>query len=109
MSKVAIRAADSALADLEALRLWYAEQGVPEVGEVPLRELMWISLTSNDVTNDPHRGLTRDVIDDMVKFGLAGNWWTPQIERQCSEEVTHDHKETFVHAGIQSRSGWLDS
>ena len=39
MSKVAIRVADSALADLEALRLWYAELGVPEVGERLLREI----------------------------------------------------------------------
>lgn len=39
MSKVAIRFADSALAELEALRLWYAEQGVPEVGERLLREI----------------------------------------------------------------------
>ena len=33
--------------------------------------------------------------------GLAGDWWTPQIERQCSEEVNHDKKETFIHTGIQ--------
>ena len=39
MSKVAIRFAGSALADLEALRFWYAEQGLPEVGERLLREI----------------------------------------------------------------------
>jgi plasmid stabilization system protein ParE len=33
MPKVAVRFAESALADLEALRAWYAEQGVPDVGE----------------------------------------------------------------------------
>ena len=33
MAKVAIRFAESALADLESIRDWYAEQDVPEVGE----------------------------------------------------------------------------
>ncbi|MEQ8484189.1 MAG: hypothetical protein RIB46_07480 [Pseudomonadales bacterium] len=33
MAKVAIRFADSALADLASMRAWYVEQGVPEVGE----------------------------------------------------------------------------
>ena len=33
MAKVAIRIAESALADLESIRTWYAEQEVPEVGE----------------------------------------------------------------------------
>ena len=32
MAKVAIRIAESALADLESIRTWYAEQDVPEVG-----------------------------------------------------------------------------
>jgi len=40
MPKVAIQFAESALADLEALRSWYAEQGVPEVGERLLREII---------------------------------------------------------------------
>ena len=38
--KVAIRFAESALADLEALRNWYAEQGAPDVGERLLREII---------------------------------------------------------------------
>jgi len=33
MAKVAIRIAESALADLESIRAWYALQDVPEVGE----------------------------------------------------------------------------
>jgi plasmid stabilization system protein ParE len=33
MAKVAIRFAESALADLESIRDWYSEQDVPEVGE----------------------------------------------------------------------------
>lgn len=33
MPKVSIRLAESAIADLEALRGWYAEQGVPDVGD----------------------------------------------------------------------------
>ena len=33
MPKVAIRFAESAVADLETLRRWYAEQGVPDVGD----------------------------------------------------------------------------
>lgn len=33
MPKVSVRFAESALADLEALKSWYAERGVPEVGE----------------------------------------------------------------------------
>lgn len=40
MAKVAIRFAESALADLEALRAWYAEQGVPAVGERLMREII---------------------------------------------------------------------
>lgn len=32
-AKKAVAFAESALIDLEELRLWYAEQGVPEVGE----------------------------------------------------------------------------
>lgn len=32
MAKVAIRIAESALADLESIRTWYAEQGLPDVG-----------------------------------------------------------------------------
>ena len=33
MPKVAIRFAESAIADLESIRVWYAGQGVPAVGE----------------------------------------------------------------------------
>ena len=40
MPKVAIRFAESALADLEALRVWYAGQGVADVGERLLREIV---------------------------------------------------------------------
>jgi len=40
MAKVAIRIAESALADLEELRAWYTEQGVPEVGARLLGEIV---------------------------------------------------------------------
>ena len=40
MAKVGIRLAESAVADLEALRAWYTEQGVPEVGERLIREIL---------------------------------------------------------------------
>lgn len=40
MAKVAIRFAESALADLESIRAWYAEQDVPEVGERLLGEIV---------------------------------------------------------------------
>jgi plasmid stabilization system protein ParE len=40
MAKVAIRFAESALTDLESIRAWYAEQGVPDVGERLLREVV---------------------------------------------------------------------
>lgn len=33
MAKVAIRFAETALTDLESIRAWYAQQGVPDVGE----------------------------------------------------------------------------
>lgn len=33
MPRVAIRYAEWALSDLEAIRTWYAEQGVPDVGD----------------------------------------------------------------------------
>jgi toxin ParE1/3/4 len=40
MPKAVIRFAQSALADLEALRRWYPEQDVPAVGERLLREIL---------------------------------------------------------------------
>jgi len=40
MPGIAVRIAESALADLEAIWLWYAEQGVPDVGERVLREIL---------------------------------------------------------------------
>jgi toxin ParE1/3/4 len=40
MPKAAIRFAESALADLESIRAWYAEQGVPEVGERLVGEIV---------------------------------------------------------------------
>ena len=39
MPKVSIRFAESAIADLEALRSWYAERGVLEVGERFVEEI----------------------------------------------------------------------
>jgi toxin ParE1/3/4 len=40
MANVAIRFAESALADLESIRAWYAEQDVPEVGERLIGEIV---------------------------------------------------------------------
>ena len=40
MAKVAVRFAESALADLESIRDWYAEQDVPEVGERLIGEIV---------------------------------------------------------------------
>lgn len=40
MAKVAIRFAESALTDLESIRAWYAEQGVPDVGERLIGEIV---------------------------------------------------------------------
>lgn len=40
MAKVAIRFAESALADLESIRAWYAEQSVPDVGERLIGEIV---------------------------------------------------------------------
>jgi plasmid stabilization system protein ParE len=40
MRKVTVRLAESALGDLEALRAWYTEQGVPDVGERLLGEIV---------------------------------------------------------------------
>ena len=39
MAKVAIRFAESALSDPESIRAWYAEQGVPDVGERLIGEI----------------------------------------------------------------------
>lgn len=39
MAKIAIRFAESALADLASIRTWYAEQDVPEVGERLIGEI----------------------------------------------------------------------
>lgn len=40
MPKVAIRLAESAVADIEAIGDWYADQGVPEVGDQLIREIV---------------------------------------------------------------------
>ena len=40
MAKAAIRFAESALADLESIRAWYAELDVPEVGERLVGEIV---------------------------------------------------------------------
>jgi toxin ParE1/3/4 len=40
MAKAAIRFAESALADLESIRAWYAEQDVPDVGERLIGEVV---------------------------------------------------------------------
>jgi plasmid stabilization system protein ParE len=40
MPKVTIRFAESAMADLESIRVWYAGQGVPAVGERLLGEIV---------------------------------------------------------------------
>ncbi|MYH20874.1 MAG: type II toxin-antitoxin system RelE/ParE family toxin [Acidobacteria bacterium] len=40
MPKGAIRLAESAVRDLEELRLWYARQSVPEAGERTLRRIL---------------------------------------------------------------------
>ena len=40
MLKGAIRLAESAVRDLEELRRWYAQQGVPETGERTLKRIL---------------------------------------------------------------------
>ena len=40
MPTVAIRFAESAIADLEELKRWYAEQDVPDVGDRLVREIV---------------------------------------------------------------------
>lgn len=40
MSPIAISFAESALADLEEVRVWYREQGVPEVGEKLIADVL---------------------------------------------------------------------
>lgn len=40
MTRAAIRLAESAVADLEAVRSWYAEQGVPDVGQRLVGEIL---------------------------------------------------------------------
>ena len=40
MSPITISFAESALADLEEARVWYAEQGVPEAGERLIAEVL---------------------------------------------------------------------
>ena len=40
MTKIALRIAESAPADLESIRAWYADQDVPEVGERLLGEIV---------------------------------------------------------------------
>ncbi|HET6568208.1 MAG TPA: type II toxin-antitoxin system RelE/ParE family toxin [Rhodothermales bacterium] len=39
MARLVVRFAESAVADLESMKRWYAEQGVPDVGVRLLREI----------------------------------------------------------------------
>lgn len=39
MARLVVRFAESAVADLESIKRWYAEQGVPDVGGRLLREI----------------------------------------------------------------------
>ena len=41
VGELTISFAESAVADLEAIRIWYAEQGVPEFDQPWLRELIF--------------------------------------------------------------------
>ena len=40
MPKVTIRVTESAFADLESIRVWYAEQGIPDIGERLIGEIV---------------------------------------------------------------------
>ena len=40
MPKIAIRFAESAISDLEAIRTWYIEQGIPDIGERFVEEIV---------------------------------------------------------------------
>ncbi len=40
LGKVSIRLAESAVVDLEEIRLWYIEQGVPDVGKRLIGEIL---------------------------------------------------------------------
>lgn len=40
MPKVTIRFAESAIADLEVIRTWYAETGVPDIGDCFVEEIV---------------------------------------------------------------------
>lgn len=40
MPKVSIRLAESAVADIEAISDWYADQGVPEIGDQLIRQIV---------------------------------------------------------------------
>lgn len=51
MARVAIQIAESALTDLESIRTWYAEQGVPEVGERLIGKIVVSIETSADHPN----------------------------------------------------------
>jgi plasmid stabilization system protein ParE len=56
MPKVAIRFAESALTDLEAIRIWYVEIGVPDVGDRFVEEIFTRVIALGD-----HPGMGRIV------------------------------------------------
>lgn len=53
MTKAAIRFAESAVADLESVRTWYTDQGVPDVGVRLIAEMM-VSIEA--LADHPHMG-----------------------------------------------------
>lgn len=53
MAKAAIRFAESAVADVQSIRSWYADQGVPEVGERLVAELL---ASVEDLADHPEMG-----------------------------------------------------
>ena len=55
MAEIRIRFAESALRDLEDVQLWYADQGVPEVGERFVAEVM---VKVEGLATHPDRGRT---------------------------------------------------
>lgn len=60
MHKAAIRFAESAITDLQAIRSWYADQGVPDVGDRFVEEI----ITRIEALQD-HREMGR-IVPEMI-------------------------------------------
>ena len=92
MPKIAIRFAESAVADLEALAAWYAEEGVPDVGDRLVDELLTRieALSSNPrigrMIPELERPRLREIVRPPFRIVYRDDPKHVRIARSCRSE-----------------------